>query len=264
VIFEPSHWNELGREPQAAWYLDRLVARQKGRLHRELIHAWTGGFRVTSFLKTDAFEEANGEDQLLFDLFPDADRAVAIDVSWTTLAAVARRAARPGAQFFATDVRCLALSSGCIDLVLSTSTLDHFRSVDEIRTALREIARVVRPGGLVIVTLDNPQNLLYPVLRWASHRSGSPFPLGRTLSREELNRELERAGLSVDANAWLIHNPRVVSTLIFLALRRVLGAHADAPIRFLLWVFALLGRLPTRRYSACFVAARARKAPPPA
>jgi hypothetical protein len=74
-----------------------------------------------------------------------------------------------------------------------------------------------------------------------------------------LVRRLEEAGLEVLATDVLIHNPRLISTLLFLALRRLLGRRADAPIRTLLKLFAALGHLPTRRFTACFVAACARK-----
>jgi SAM-dependent methyltransferase len=253
-----SQWNFAGRRRPVTWYLDPLVAAQKGSDHRALIESWTAGFEVRSFLKTDAFEEANGDDQLLFDLFPAA-HAFCMDISPTTLDAAARRSNRSTAHFIATDVRRIALPSECMDLVVSTSTLDHFPTTADIRMALSEIARVVRPGGLVIVTLDNPENPLYWALRWASRWPGAPFPLGRTLSRERLNRELAATGLDVEANAFLIHNPRVLSTLLFLALRRLLGTRADRPIAWLLSLFARLGPLPSRRFTGCFVAARARK-----
>jgi hypothetical protein len=68
-----------------------------------------------------------------------------------------------------------------------------------------------------------------------------------------------RAGLVVTDRDWLIHSPRMISTLVALGLRKLLGTRADRPIRALLAAFALLGRLPTRRYSACFLAAPARK-----
>jgi hypothetical protein len=51
----------------------------------------------------------------------------------------------------------------------------------------------------------------------------------------------------------------MVSTLLFRALRLLLGRRADVPIRALLAAFAAIGRLPTRRFTACFVAARACK-----
>jgi len=52
---------------------------------------------------------------------------------------------------------------------------------------------------------------------------------------------------------------RVLSTLLFQALRRTLGRQADGLIRTILAVFAALDRLPARRRTACFFAATARK-----
>jgi hypothetical protein len=44
-----------------------------------------------------------------------------------------------------------------------------------------------------------------------------------------------------------------------LLLHRTLGRHADRPIRLLQGAFAVLGRLPTREFTACFVAVCGRK-----
>ena len=255
----PERWKDLGEDPDATWYLDPVVAAQKGALTRALVQRWVAGADVARYLKTDVFEEAHGEDALLGRLYDGRPEAIGVDVAWGTVRAAAKRCGARSAWFFATDLRSLALPPDCVDLVVSTSTLDHFADRDDIRRALAELARVLRPGGRMVVTLDNPQNILYPALRWVSRRPRAPFPLGFTFRREELNDELARAGLEVEANDWLIHNPRMLSTVLVLALRRLLGARADAPIRGLLALFALLGRLPTRRYSACFVAACARK-----
>jgi hypothetical protein len=83
--------------------------------------------------------------------------------------------------------------------------------------------------------------------------------LGYTVPLSGLGRRLKEAGLEVIATGALIHNPRVISTALFLALRRILGRRADAPVRGLLSAFAAVGRLPTRRFTACFVAVCARK-----
>ena len=55
------------------------------------------------------------------------------------------------------------------DLVVSNSTLDHFARADDITIALREIQQVLKPGGRLILTLDNPSN---PVVRL---RNALPF-----------------------------------------------------------------------------------------
>ncbi len=259
----------LSNSPQgSSWYLDPLVAAQKRKVHQHLARRWMGESSPRTVLKTDVFEEAYGEDQILLDLFPEAAQVVGMDIAPAHAVAARRRSLGHRCSFVVTDVRRPAFRQASFDLVLSNSTLDHFETPGEIRSALGELARVLRPGGTLIVTLDNPANPLYPALRWISRRSLAPFSLGCTISRWQLNAWLEEFGLVVTANDWLIHNPRLVSTALFLALRRSLGRFADTPIGALLWLFHCLGRLPTRPFTACFLAACARKpggapSPPP-
>ena len=252
-------WESVGSRPAPSWYLDRLAAEQKRRVHQELIRRWTRDLEVSRALKTDTFEEACGEDQILFDLFPGAACAIGMDLAWQTAHNALARCDNPRVHFLVSDVRDLGVRSESLDVVVSTSTLDHLKSREELTAALREFTRVLRPGGLAIVTMDNPHNPLYAPLRWASRRGWAPFVLGYTVPLSGLVRRLEEAGLEVIATDTLIHNVRLISTLLFLALRRLLGRRADAPIRWLLKAFAAAGRLPTRRFTACFVAACARK-----
>jgi len=252
-------WERAGSMPSPSWYLDRLVAEQKRRVHQELIRRWTRGVAVSRVLKTDAFEEAHGDDQILFDLFPDAAFTMAVDLAWQTAHRAQAKCGNPNVHFLVGDVRCLGVRCQSVDVIVSTSTLDHFDSRQDLSAALAELRRVLRPGGVAIVTLDNSENPLYAPLRWASRRGWAPYALGYTTSLSGLVRHLEEAGLEVVATDTLVHNARLISTVLFLTLRRVLGRRADVPIRWLLKAFAVLGRLPTRRFTACFVAACARK-----
>src|SRR4030095_13149147 len=144
-------------------------------------------------------------------------------------------------------------------LVFSNSTLDHFDRVSDLDEALRELVRVLQPGGRLIVTLDNPRNPLYRLLRWVTRRGWAPMTLGHTVPRHELADAMRRAGVEIVGSDVLIHNPRLVSTALFMLLRRTLGRHADKPIRFLLGAFAGRCRPTTREYTACFVAVCGRK-----
>lgn len=248
----------MARQASASWYLDPLVAAQKRRVHQELIRRWAGPHFAGRLLKTDIFEEAHGEDHILFDLFPDAE-ALGMDVSAESVRRALRRCTNPRCRFFAADVTRLPLPGASVDLVVSPSTLDHFSSHRELRQAVAEIARVLRPGGVAVITLDNAENPMYWLLCWASRRGWTPFRLGATLRLEELRALLREAGLAVTDTGVLIHNPRAVSTLLFLLLRRLLGRRADKPIKALLTLFSWLHYLPTRRWTACFIAARAEK-----
>jgi SAM-dependent methyltransferase len=247
-------WNGVAAGDDASWYLDPVVARQKREVHLRLIREWMPqGAQVA--LKTDLFEEAFGKDELLPDLSRLVRTWIAIDVSPRVVRRAAAGNTPPRAFYLAADARSLPLRARCLDMVVSTSTLDHFATRAEFEQAIVELVRVLRPGGHLIVTVDNPSNPLYPLLRWLCR--WGPFPLGYTPPAAELNQILERTGFEVTATQALIHNPRFLSSGIFLALRRTLRAHADRPIEWLLAMFAVMDRLPTRRFTACFLAARA-------
>ena len=252
-------WDLVAAGERPSWYLDPLAAQQKRRIYQDLVRVWTRELTPTNFLKTDLFEEAYGEDHLLFDLLPAEYTPFGFDVSERTVRRARERCTVPNARFLAADARSLPLRSNALGLIVSNSTLDHFASRNEFRAALGELARVLKPGGLLVIAVDNPLNPLYPPLGWLSRRRFAPYPLGYTTTMESLAGSLEELQLEVLATGGLIHNPRILSTLLFLGLRRLLGRRADTPIRFLLGLFAQLERLPTRRFTACFVAACARK-----
>jgi len=232
---------------------------QKRELQQKLIWTWTNHNLVEALLKTDLFEEAYGQDQILFDLFPKARLTIGMDICQDTVHRAALLYPIAAGRFVTADVRQIPVRSDTIDLVVSNSTLDHFNSREDFLVALRELFCILKPGGLLFITMDNPRNPLYHPLRWVSRWLGKPFPLGYTTSQATLARCLDHAGFKVVAQAGLIHNPRLISTLLFLMLRRLLGRHAERPIGALLRVFACLERLPTAEFTACFVAACARK-----
>jgi len=254
-----SEWDDLGDRSTPNWYLDRLVADQKRAQHQRLIRRWTADTKPQSLLKTDVFEEAHGGDQILFDLLQGVPTTIGMDVALPTVAKAQQRCTSPRISFYVGDARGLPLRDSSIDLVLSTSTLDHFETRDEFRRSLAEIARIIRPGGELIITLDNAYNPWYYPLRWVSQRRSAPFPLGYTASLRELRARLTELGLEIIDTETLIHNPRLVSSALFTALRFVLGRFADLPIKALLWFFALGDYLPTRWISGCFIAVRTRK-----
>ncbi len=252
-------WDDLGRQASPSWYLDPVVARQKRDAHLALIRGWWTVRGEESALKTDLFEEAFGADRILQELLPEARLVCGIDTAHSTARAAARRGLE--GRTAACDVRRMPFRPGSFHVVISTSTLDHFETREEFVAALREIHRVMLPGGLLILTLDNPLNPIYPVLKFLSRSRLAPYPLGYTPAPRVLARMLEQAGFEVRKRDWLLHNPRLISTALFLACRKTLGTRADGPIQWLLRAFALLDKLPSRRWTACFQAVAASKSP---
>ena len=61
-----------------------------------------------------------------------------------------------------------------------------------ISAALGELYRVMKPGGILVVTLDNPHSLSYLAGRLKRLLRPDPFYLGHTLSRRALGETLAR------------------------------------------------------------------------
>ena len=255
-------WDRVANDAPSSWYLDPLVARQKQAKNLALIRRWTLHLPFNTVLKTDLFEEANGEDDLLPSL-PAAKTVIGMDLAHTVVARASKRYQGGAGLFLTTDVRRIGLASNSVDLIVSNSTLDHFAAAEDFHASIQELTRILRPGGSIIVILDNPKNPMYRPLRWMCQFRWAPFPLGVTTSLAGLRSSLEDAGLEVNETDYLIHNPRLISTAAYLAVRGLLGRFADRPIGMLLNAFDLFDRLPTRAYTACFVAVCGTKRPGP-
>jgi SAM-dependent methyltransferase len=201
------YWDDIaaGDDPLPAGW--REYARD---MHLDLFQRWIGR-HCGRWLKTDLFEELNPSRALVPKLA--GAQWVGLDLS----SRGAREADVPGMVRLVADVRDLPLRDGTFDGVLSTSTLDHFAAEIELRQALRELHRVVRPGGLLFLTLDNPQNPLVRARNLLPARLGratglAPFYVGRTLSQRRGRRALKDAGFLVEASTHLLHVPFVVGT----------------------------------------------------
>ncbi len=250
-------WRQVADRERPSWYLDPLVAAQKKQVHAGFLRTWLPR-DARRVLKTDVFEEAFGEDSLLPDLahaFPGSQQWIAMDLSAKIAARAQARVKLLSVCFLAADVRALPLRSHCLDAILSNSTLDHFDTRQEFETSVQELAHTLRPGGRLIVTVDNSVNPLYLVLRWLSRLRWAPLPLGYSTSRAGLQSILGKAGLQMVATGRLLPNPRLFSTALIPLLRRLLGPRVDRPIQWLLDRFSTLERWPTREFTACFVTA---------
>lgn len=228
------------------------------RLHSEWLLECLGARATGLVLKTDLFEEAVGEGVCSL-LTEHCGRVLGIDVS----AAVACEAARGrGVAVACADVRRLPFPDGRLDAVISISTLDHFHSEGDIRRSIQEIHRVLRPGGRLLITLDNPRNWAVAARNALPHsvrtRTGLvPYFVGKTLSLSALCTLLENCGYEVNRKTTLMHCPRVLA----IPLARLCGSNA-AGARGRLLAAALRGferlrRSPVAERTGHFVAVSA-------
>jgi len=140
---------------------------------------------------------------------------VMMDISLRVVCA-ACLAGSPMQRACVTDIRALAWRPASCDLVYSPSTLDHFLHGRDIPAALSELGVVLRPGGRLLLTLDNPSNPLVRARNALWQLVGPvnpliPFPMGRTLSRAALVNVLERVGFEVLRSGYVVHAPRTVT-----------------------------------------------------
>lgn len=256
----------LERPPDGLW------RRHSDAVNGRLLERWLPA-SLGRVLKTDLFDEAVG-DGLAGLLASRAEHVVGIDLNPAIVEAARRR--HPAIGAVVADVKALPFADGGFDAVVSNSTLDHFDDEEEIAAALRELARVLRPRGHLVLTLDNPAN---PVLalakalprerlnrawRAAAHRTVrvglAPYYVGATLGQAEMREHASAAGLRPVAETTLVHAPRVLAVVVASLLERR-SERLQAPFLRLLAECERLADTPAARYTAHLNALLAVKPP---
>jgi SAM-dependent methyltransferase len=155
-------------------------------------------------------------------------RVVALDTDEGELRQVAAMCAAmseagevpPGgsAQAIVGDATAMPFPDGCFDRVIAAEVLEH---IPADQAAINEIARVVRPGGVVAVTVPAwlPERICW---RLSDDYHNVPGGHLRIFTRRELETKLARAGLSVSGHhhAHALHAP-------YWWLKCAVGVHDD-------------------------------------
>lgn len=168
--------------------MDRLL---EATARAEQTHFWWRGFRA--FVAPALSRAAHGGASRVLDcgcgtganlqMLRRIGPAIGIDLTWSGLAVARGRGERGVAQ---ASAAALPFADASFDLVTSFDVLQHIPDPAE-PAALREMSRVLRPGGHVVLTVA-AMNLL-----WGNH-SVLAHEL-RRYSRGELRQKLVEAGL---------------------------------------------------------------------
>lgn len=146
------------------------------------------------------------------------DVITGVDIAPAELAAFARECARLGCEGTVRGVLAddagLPLPDACADVVTSFTVLEH---VADERRALRELRRVLKPGGLLVVTVPNrwwlfethgcdlpllPWNRV-PLVSWWPRRLHDRWARARIYRRREIVALLRECGFTVEDIARL-------------------------------------------------------------
>jgi SAM-dependent methyltransferase len=250
-----------------------LWRRHSDAVNAALVERWLPR-QVDRVLKTDLFDEAMSGG--LYDvLSAHAREVVGIDVSADIVEQAAARHDRLQAR--QADVRELPFDDGTFDAVVSNSTLDHFEAEAEIVASLRELHRVLRPRGRLLLTLDNPSNPINAFAKalprdwlnrvWLRHarltaRLGHvPYHVGETMSARRLREVLPPMGFELLAQDAIMHAPRAVAVIVAEIVARRGDPRAERRFLDLLAACERLSSWPTRYTTGHFVAVNAVKRP---
>ena len=246
----PEEWDTLARsmrEPQ----FQKQIALYKRREGLDLVAAWAPA-QVRSVLKTDLFEEGFGQDVLLDALISMYPVVMGMDVS-QVVAAQARNRIPEAAGYVVSDAATLPFKAGSFDLIVSISTLDHLPP-PLLAASLRELSRVLRPNGCLVLTLDSGHNPLHVFSNHFRRWLGKIYA-ERCYTVQEVQAAMAgQPWILTDATA-IYHVPFPVNFLAKQA-GKMLGEWADGAIRVVVRACEALGSLPTRFFTGRYIAMR--------
>ena len=181
----------------------RYYAANEQRLFTEYLAPLTG-LRI---LKTDLWDEAKNTRILAWAAHRGA-HAFGIDISEPTVKQARAAFTRDTGPLraAAADVRALPFRDASFDAIYSMGTIEHF---DETEHAVKEIARVLKPGGRAIIGVPNRHDpFLRPLLATLLQSVGLyAYGYEKSYSRRGLRSMLEAAGFNVAAETAILFVP---------------------------------------------------------
>jgi SAM-dependent methyltransferase len=142
-------------------------------------------------------------------------RSIGMDVHLDALAAATRVSQQLGVKtdFVCAGVEALPFQTASIDLLFCYSVLQHLeRSI--VRGFFREVARLLKPGGICLVQLPNTfglYNILRQLKRGCREARPGTFEM-RYWSRSDIRKAIDNAGLKdlhIRVDGFFSQNPQL-------------------------------------------------------
>ena len=158
-----------------------------------------------SILKTDLWDEAKNTEILRWAAEQGA-RPIGVDIALDTVRVARDVLAGHQGGCIAADVRALPFGASTIDAIYSMGTIEHS---PEYETAARELARVLKPGGVAIIGVPNKLDpFLRPLLVHVLNHAGLyAYGFEKSFTPRHLRRLLEGVGFRVMAQTGILFLP---------------------------------------------------------
>jgi ubiquinone/menaquinone biosynthesis C-methylase UbiE len=121
---------------------ERWTSAASGQIELEHLHRYLAARDLCR--GKDVLDIASGEGYGTALLAQVARRAIGIDVAASVSAHAAAAYAGPNLHYLTGDARSIPLAAGCVDVVVSFETLEHFAEQEQF---LAELRRVLRPDS---------------------------------------------------------------------------------------------------------------------
>jgi len=127
---------------------------------------------------------------------------VGIDIHESRLTFARRHNSGPRAQYHAMDATRMDFADDTFDQAISFCVIEHF--TDEV-AVLRNIARVLKPGGRLLLSADSLSNPEVTAAERATHRRR--YAVNTFYTEEILRERLEQAGLELERTRYILTTP---------------------------------------------------------
>jgi SAM-dependent methyltransferase len=187
---------DLGGAASTAYYLEN---------EKRLLTEHVPDLARSAVLKTDLWDEVKNT-RILQWVHGQGAAVFGVDISEPTVRQARAAFSDGGLRATVADVRSLPYRDGSFDAIYSMGTIEHFRDPE---TALREMHRVLRPGGRAVVGVPNRWDPFLRPLLASALQAARLYGYGyeRSFSRRALRRMLETAGFEVVAETAILFVP---------------------------------------------------------
>lgn len=160
---EADHWNQIWKENEFTDWdtlcqdVYEVILAENGELrHKRILEAGSGSGRISMRLAQDGAE------------------VTLMDFSIEALEMSQRRYAARGvtAEYVQGPIENMSFTDDTFDVVFNTGVLEHYTPEEQV-AQLQEMARVLKPGGLLIVFVPYAGALLYQMNKWFRERTGT-------------------------------------------------------------------------------------------
>ncbi|MAG39304.1 hypothetical protein CMO90_04430 [Candidatus Woesearchaeota archaeon] len=250
--FNTTYWNKATRKGH---YLDDIYGKYKGEDIKQLIEKWVPDIDKKRILKTDCFEEAYGHDQILFNIAKENGEVYGIDISNEVIEKAKERQKEFKTKkrtFICCDTKKLSFEDNFFDVIISNSSHDHFPK-KELPAAIRELKRVLKKNGVLILTMHNKHNQIFYFACQFGKLTGLIPYYTTFFTKKETKKLVGEEGFKVEYITTYFHAINQ-SHKIVKFLRKIKSKKIDRSIKNSVKLFKKIGKTKMNHYLGWFIA----------